>query len=49
MSFSHGPQPKHHYLLLLYAAGMVNRYGSGLQARLDQLVALGNQAYNERR
>ena len=32
-------------LLLLYTAGMVNRYGSGLQARLDQLVALGNQAY----
>ena len=32
-------------LLLLYTAGMVNRYGSGIQARLDQLVALGNQAY----
>ena len=32
-------------VLVLYTQGMVTRYGAGLQARLDQLVALSNQAY----
>jgi hypothetical protein len=32
-------------VLLLYTPGMVSHYGSGLQARLDSLIALANQAY----
>ncbi|MCB1770323.1 MAG: hypothetical protein KDJ31_11595 [Candidatus Competibacteraceae bacterium] len=32
-------------VMLLYTAGMAARYGSGLQARLDNLIALANQAY----
>jgi len=32
-------------VMLLYTAGMAARYGSGLQARLDSLIALANQAY----
>lgn len=32
-------------VLVYYSPGMVTRYGSGLQARLDHLFALANQAY----
>ncbi len=32
-------------LLILYTPGMVTRYGSALSTRLDQVVALANQAY----
>lgn len=32
-------------LMLLYTPGMVSRYSSGLQARLDHIIAVANQAY----
>jgi hypothetical protein len=32
-------------VLLLYTAGMASRYGAGLPARLDNLIAIANQAY----
>ena len=32
-------------VMLLYTSGMVSRYGSGLQARLDHLIAIANQSY----
>ncbi|MCB1919734.1 MAG: hypothetical protein KDJ28_07130 [Candidatus Competibacteraceae bacterium] len=32
-------------VMLLYTPSMVTRYGSGLQARFDSLIALANQAY----
>jgi hypothetical protein len=32
-------------LIILYTPGMASRYGSGLTTRLNNLVALGNQAY----
>ena len=32
-------------VILLYTTGMSNRYGSGLAARLDNLIAIANQAY----
>lgn len=32
-------------LMLVYTAGMVQRYGDGLQTRLNNLVAIANQAY----
>ena len=32
-------------LMIAYSAGMVTRYGSGLQTRLNSLVAIANQAY----
>ena len=32
-------------VMLLYTSGMASRYGAGLQARLDSLIALANQAY----
>ncbi len=32
-------------VMLLYTAGMANRYGAGLSARLDNLIAIANQAY----
>jgi len=32
-------------VMLLYTAGMANRYGAGLSTRLDNLIAIANQAY----
>lgn len=32
-------------VMILYTPGLVNRFGNSLAARLDQLVALANQAY----
>lgn len=32
-------------VMLLYTSGMASRYGSGLQARLDNLIAIANQSY----
>ncbi len=32
-------------LMIVYTAGMVQRYGNGLQTRLNNLVAIANQAY----
>jgi hypothetical protein len=32
-------------LMLVYNSGMVQRYGNGLQTRLNNLVAIANQAY----
>ncbi len=32
-------------LMIVYTAGMVKRYGSGLQTRLNNLVQIANQAY----
>ncbi|MGB2679983.1 MAG: reprolysin-like metallopeptidase [Candidatus Competibacter sp.] len=32
-------------VMLLYTAGMANRYGAGLLTRLDNLIAIANQAY----
>ncbi|MCB1777723.1 MAG: hypothetical protein KDI50_09830 [Candidatus Competibacteraceae bacterium] len=34
-------------VMLLYTAGMAERYGSGLQARLDHLVDIANLAYSD--
>jgi len=34
-------------VMLLYTPGLASRLGSGLSARLDQLVALSNQAYRD--
>ena len=34
-------------VMILYTPGMASRLGSGLSARLDQLVALSNQAYRD--
>ncbi|WP_169249179.1 InlB B-repeat-containing protein [Candidatus Competibacter phosphatis] len=34
-------------VMILYTPGLANRLGSGLSARLDQLVALSNQAYRD--
>ena len=34
-------------VMILYTPGLASRLGSGLSARLDQLVALSNQAYRD--
>ena len=42
-----GPPPAQSVidLMLVYTPGMVQRYGDGLQTRLNNLVAIANQAY----
>jgi uncharacterized repeat protein (TIGR02543 family) len=43
------PTPTTIDVMILYTPGLANRLGSGLSARLDQLVALSNQTYLDSR